>query len=321
MNDIEYLVISSSIDYSTDLVCFELHERQKSYLRLNRDSFGDYDILYSLSDRRMVITIGDDVYSLRNDNLKGIYFRAPVFLRSHKKYNINEQLIRSQWSSFIRNLVVFENAKWINHPVNTYRAENKMYQLHCAQSAGLLTPKTYVGNVLPKNIIGTQEYIVKPLDTALFYNESQEYFTYASVVGGSELIDSNIKDAPVIFQEFLEDKLDIRVTVIGNMVFPVSITKQGKNIYGDWRVNPKDSLQYTSITLPKGITNRIIGLMNKLDLTFGGVDLALSKGKYYFIEVNPTGEWGWISPYCTMPLEIAIVNELVGEASDEKSPL
>ncbi len=269
----------------------------------------------------MVITIGDDVYSLRNDNLKGIYFRAPVFLRSHKKYNINEQLIRSQWSSFIRNLVVFENAKWINHPVNTYRAENKMYQLHCAQSAGLLTPKTYVGNVLPKNIIGTQEYIVKPLDTALFYNESQEYFTYASVVGGSELIDSNIKDAPVIFQEFLEDKLDIRVTVIGNMVFPVSITKQGKNIYGDWRVNPKDSLQYTSITLPKGITNRIIGLMNKLDLTFGGVDLALSKGKYYFIEVNPTGEWGWISPYCTMPLEIAIVNELVGEASDEKSPL
>lgn len=114
-------------------------------------------------------------------------------------------------------------------------------------------------------------------------------------------------------QEFLEDKQDIRVTVIGNMLFPISITKNGKNIYGDWRKNAKDTLQYKLETLPDDISNKIIELMNKLGILFGGVDLAFSNGKYYFIEVNPTGEWGWLSTYGTIPLEKAIVNELVGE--------
>lgn len=314
MNDIEYLIISSSIDYSTDLVCFELHERQKHYLRINRDKFGEYEIIFSLQTRKMTIKMDGDLYTIRNESLKGVFFRAPVFLRSHKKYNINEQLYRSQWSSFIRNLVVFDKAKWINHPVNTYCAENKLFQLQCAQNVGLLTPKTYVGNVLPQNIIPTKKYVIKSLDTALFYDDSQEYFTYTSVVSGKELIDSNIKIAPVILQDFLEDKQDIRVTVIGNMLFPVSITKNGENLYGDWRKNSKDTLKYKPEILPSDISNRIIELMDKIGLFFGGIDLAFSNGKYYFIEVNPTGEWGWLSPYSTIPLEKAIVNELVGEA-------
>lgn len=314
MNEIEYLVVSSSIDYSTDLVCFEFLELKKSYLRINRDQFGEYEIIYSLQDQEMKISMDGELYTIRNDNLKGIYFRAPVFLRSHKKYNVHEQLYRSQWSSFIRNLMIFDKAKWINHPVNTYRAENKLFQLQCAQDLGLLIPKTCVGNILPKNILLDKKYIVKSLDTALFYTDSQEYFTYTSVIDGNELVEANIKDAPVIIQEFLEDKKDLRVTVIGNFIFPVSITKNGENIYGDWRKNKKDDLQYKSEILPNEISNKIIKLMNKLGLIFGGIDLAFSNGKYYFIEVNPTGEWGWLSPYSPIPLEKAIVNELVGEA-------
>lgn len=314
MNDIEYLIISSSIDYSTDLVCFELYEREKRYLRLNRDKFGEYEIIFSLQDRAMTIRMNDDFYTIKNDSLKGIFFRAPVFLRSHKKHSINEQLYRSQWSSFIRNLVIFEKAKWINHPVKTYCAENKLYQLQCAQEIGLPTPKTFVGNVLPQDITSSKKYVVKSLDTALFYDESQEYFTYTSVVSGSEIVNSNLKNAPIILQEFLEDKRDIRVTVIGNKLFPVGITKSGKNIYGDWRKNSKEDLQYKPELLPEDISNNILKLMHKLELSFGGVDLAYSNGKYYFIEVNPTGEWGWLSQYSTIPLEKAIVNELVGEA-------
>lgn len=319
MNDIEYLIVSSSIDYSTDLVCIELHEQKKNYLRLNRDKFGEYEILFSLQDRKMTVKMVDEYYTIRNDKLKGVFFRAPVFLRSHKKYNINEQLYRSQWSSFIRNLIVFEKAKWINHPVKTYCAENKLYQLQCAQNVGLLTPKTFVGNVLPKGIDPTKRYIVKSLDTALFYDELKEYFTYSSVVSGKELLESNIKDAPIILQEFLDDKLDLRVTVIGNKLFPIGITKNGENIYGDWRKNSKDNLQYAIKSLPDDISSKIIELMNKLELSFGGVDLAFSKGKYYFIEVNPTGEWGWLSQYSDIPLEKVIVNELVGETQNEKN--
>lgn len=313
MNKIEYLILSSSIDFSTDLICYELHKRNKRFLRLNRDYFRKYEILYSLQESTMFVKIDEMEYSISNDTIKGIYFRAPVFLRSHKKYNLNEQLYRSQWSSFIRNLISFDKAKWINHPVSTYQAENKMYQLKCAKEIGLNVPKTYIGNVLPQHISSCTNYIVKSLDTALFYSDSQELFTYSSIVNGEELLDANIKDAPIILQECLEDKQDLRVTVVGDKLFSISITNKGKNIYGDWRKISKNDLVYKEINLPKDIATKILKLMKQLGLVFGGVDLAVMDNKYYFIEVNPTGEWGWLSSGSDMPVDKAIVDELTNE--------
>ena len=303
MNKIEYLILSSSIDFSTDLICYELHKRNKRFLRLNRDYFRKYEILYSLQESTMFVKIDEMEYSISNDTIKGIYFRAPVFLRSHKKYNLNEQLYRSQWSSFIRNLISFDKAKWINHPVSTYQAENKMYQLKCAKEIGLNVPKTYIGNVLPQHISSCTNYIVKSLDTALFYIDSQELFTYSSIVNGEELLDANIKDAPIILQECLEDKQDLRVTVVGDKLFSISITNKGKNIYGDWRKISKNDLVYKEINLPKDIATKILKLMKQLGLVFGGVDLAVMDNKYYFIEVNPTGEWGWLSSGSDIPVD------------------
>lgn len=311
MNEVEYLIISSTHDYSTDLVCCELNHRKKKYLRINRDRFQEYDIIYSLENNTIEIKMDGKQYLLKNDNILGIYFRAPVFLRSHKKYLLNEQLIRSQWSAFIRNLVVFDKAKWINNPVDTYKAENKMYQLKCANDIGLMTPKTYVGNIIPDNIVEENNYIVKSLDTALFYNENQELFTYSSIISGKELKLANIKDAPIILQECLENKLDLRVTVIGDKLFPVSITCSGSGIVGDWRKNKKDTLTYNCFDLPDEIRTKILMLMKKLNLSFGGVDLILKEDKYYFIEVNPTGEWGWLESANFMPISSEIVNALI----------
>ena len=51
--------------------------------------------------------------------------------------------------------------------------------------------------------------------------------------------------------------------------------------------------------------------MKQLNLTFGGIDLALVGNKFYFIEVNPTGEWGWLTSCVKLPIDKAIVNTLV----------
>ena len=188
-----------------------------------------------------------------------------------------------------------------------------MFQLKCAKEIGLCIPKTFIGNILPQQISSSTNYSVKSLDTALFYNDSKELFTYSSIVKGDELLDANIKNAPIILQECLEDKQDLRVTVIGNKLFSISITNKGKNIYGDWRKIPKEDLQYTEVSLPKDIETKILRLMKCLRLEFGGVDLALMNNIYYFIEVNPTGEWGWLSSGSNIPVDKAIVDELTGE--------
>ena len=46
--------------------------------------------------------------------------------------------------------------------------------------------------------------------------------------------------------------------------------------------------------MPNDIKNKLLDLMKRLNLSFGGVDMILSHDNYTFIEVNPTGEWGWL---------------------------
>lgn len=312
MNEVNHLVLSSTIDYSSDLICAELEKRGLRYLRINRDHFSEYEVVYALNDDAIRIKLGGTWYLLSAESVNSIYFRAPVFLRTTgKARSLEEQLKRSQWSAFIRNFIVFDRAIWMNHPVATYQAENKIYQLKVAKKCGLMIPETYVGNSLPQNISSNNMYIVKSLDTALFYDDGQEMFTYSTMVSGRELLAAEIKLAPVIIQECLIQKIDLRVTVVGNRIFAVTITKQGVALDGDWRKSNKDNLNYTSIELPQIIKKQIMALMQHLNLTFGGVDLALVGNTYYFIEVNPTGEWGWLASSAGLVIDKAIVDSLV----------
>jgi glutathione synthase/RimK-type ligase-like ATP-grasp enzyme len=281
-------------------------------LRINRDLFQEYETLYNLQDNVLYIRLDGIWYLLNSESVRSVYFRAPVFLRTTgKARSIEEQLKRSQWSAFIRNLIILDKAMWMNHPVATYCAENKLYQLKVARECGLAVPETYVGNSLPQNISPDCMYIVKSLDTALFYENGKEMFTYSTMIEGKELLSAEIQLAPVIIQECLSPKIDLRVTVVENHIFPVAITKQGIALEGDWRKSNKDNLTYTPVELPQIINEQLMLLMKKLKLSFGGIDLALVGDTYYFIEVNPTGEWGWLTSSAGLSIDKAIVDALV----------
>lgn len=312
MNEINHLILSSTIDYSSDLICAELEKRELNYLRINRDLFQEYEIVYSLQDNAFKFKVDGTWYSLSSKSIKSIYFRAPVFLRTTGKARpVEEQLKRSQWSAFIRNLIVLDKAVWMNYPVATYRAENKLYQLKIAKGCGLTVPETYIGNSLAQNISRNKTYIIKSLDTALFYEGGKEMFTYSTIIKGTNLLSAEIQLAPVIIQEYLSPKFDLRVTFVNNFMFTVAITKQGVALEGDWRKSNKDNLTYTQVELPKIVEKKLVLLMKQLNLSFGGIDLALVGDKYYFIEVNPTGEWGWLTSCAGLPIDKIIVDTLV----------
>ena len=316
MNDVEYLIISSTIDFSTDLVCYQLMMSGEKFYRLNRDEFIKHNIVVDLQKKSMMISIEDEEYNIQFEQLKGVFYRAPVFLRTQAKaeLSVQEQLERNQWSSFLRNLIIFQNANWINNPVYTYRAENKMFQLCVAESCGLQIPKTYVSNISVNMLEREKKYIVKSLDTALFYDtqNNKEMFTYSNVVSGEEVHDYELASAPIIIQEFVNPKVDCRVTYIQGKLFPVKILQNGEGLYGDWRLR-KDELEYVPFQLPPNISMAICKLMQKLEIQFGGIDLAIVGEKYFFIEVNPTGEWGWLEIKTGMQISQTIKKALCGE--------
>jgi len=319
VNKIEVLIISNKFDFTTDYVVLALRKLKVPYVRINRDEFLNYSIKLFLENEELHVDIDGKVFIISNKTLKSIYYRAPTFIRSLDiPVNLEEQLYKFQWPAFIRNLIIFENALWINHPVDTYKAENKLYQLKTAKQIGFKIPYTIVSNDGKLcNIDEKARYAIKTLDPGLLKIKGKEAFIYTTIVTGSELIKSNLRLVPVVIQECLFPKLDIRVTVIGHKVFAVKILKQGKIIDGDWRRTRKEKLEYIPIMLPDEINRFCVNLVKKLGLHFGAIDLALVNGEYYFLEINPTGEWAWLVNSINFPIHQEIAR-LLSQGRDVK---
>lgn len=310
MNEVKSLILSSTLDYSTDLICAELEKRNISYLRINRDQFNLMKINFDVNLISLKIIINNQEYIFNNCITNSIYFRAPVFSRTYnKKYTLEEQVYKSQWGAFIRNLICFDKVFWMNNPVNTYRAENKLYQLQKAKEIGLMIPETIVANYKPENL-HFDNCIIKSIDTALFCENDTEMFTYSSVVSKHDLNNDILSLAPVFIQEYINPKIDIRATYVNGKIFPVEINDANMEISDDWRCHKKENLNYIPTDIPDEIKRRLQVLMKILGLNFGGIDLIKNDDKYYFIEVNPTGEWGWIVKNTDFKIDKEIVNYL-----------
>lgn len=292
MNKVDILIISTKYDFSTDYICIELHKRKAKYLRINRDEFFKYNIVFDVNQEQLEILIDNKKYYI-DKNLKSVYYRAPTYFRETymKQFSTEKQLYNSQWMSFVRNLTLFENALWINSPNDTFKAENKLLQLKYAKDIGLLIPHTTVTNSNDYKFANSKA--IKSLDTAIFTIGEKEAFLYTNIMDYDEYNQFDISLCPLIIQESLHPKIDYRVTVINEKVYTVKIVKNKKGINGDWR-KEKNNLKFIPIELPKDIELKCIEILKKFNLIFGGIDLIYCNDNFYFIEINPTGEWAWL---------------------------
>jgi len=292
---VDVLIVSSIYDFSTDLVVQELESRGVNYFRLNKEYFTTYRSTIDIENGFLEILVDGKSYKVTSET-KSIYYRQPVFLRNTpgNSLSIDEQLSRSQWMGFLRSLVIFDQAAWLNRPEATYLAETKAYQLVIAKDIGFNIPITLIGNDANKFQQFEQKIIVKSLDTILLRESNDCLFTYSTIKKASELNDQNIASAPLTVQEYVTEKTDIRVTVIGDKISAVIITYEGIGIEEDWRTVDRNSVEYTEIELPKEIERYCFELLRRLKLNFGAIDLLLSNGEFVFVEINPTGEWGWL---------------------------
>ena len=294
------LILTSIYDLSADLVACNLKERDVPFLRINREEIANIRIaLDPVEPRLRVYSTG--VEAEISNNLQSVWFRQPVFLRNTpgQELSISDQLEKSQWSAFLRGLSVFD-ARWMNWPQATYLSESKPYQLRIAGKVGFNVPKTVIGNSLVeinRAMLGDQ-IILKSLDTVLLREKNDCLFTYSTIANIHEWTDAEISSAPVMCQQLLRQKTDIRVTIIGDKVFAVRILEDGHGIEGDWRICARDSLVYENINLPDEIVDKCMRLMHVLGLSFGAIDLVETVDGVFFIEINPTGEWGWLCGPC-----------------------
>jgi glutathione synthase/RimK-type ligase-like ATP-grasp enzyme len=77
----------------------------------------------------------------------------------------------------------------------------------------------------------------------------------------------------------------------------------------DWRLDPDRAWEPFELAEPEA--ERCRALLTTLGLRFGGIDLAQDDtGRLWFLEINPNGEWGWLSELAELPIVGALCDEL-----------
>lgn len=117
--------------------------------------------------------------------------------------------------------------------------------------------------------------------------------------------------APSLVQEYIEKFFELRIFYINKKVFTAAIFSQSdETTKVDFRnYNKKKPNRVVPYNLPLQIEDKISNFMNSIGMESGSIDIVVSSlCKYYFLEVNPVGQFGWISKKCNFQIEKTFAN-------------
>lgn len=311
------LLVTNKRDITMDYIVLELKRQNIDFFRLNTESLPESLITMS-SAVRDDWTISIDGKHLHGGQVTGAYFRRPG--RPTAPESVTDATVRayieSEWGSFLKSLYMRLEGKWLNSPTNIILAEDKPRQLLIAHDIGFSVPNAQITNNLQsaREVTDSHQAIGKPLREALLSGESESIMFTTRLKTLTEADRAPLALAPIIVQQEIIKKFDIRVTVVGQEIFAAAIWSQANpETKVDWRHGSRTDLKHELIELPADISYKCIEITQALGLTFGAIDLICdSHNKFWFLEINPNGQWAWIENLTGAPISKAIVKELQG---------
>lgn len=116
-----------------------------------------------------------------------------------------------------------------------------------------------------------------------------------------------------LFQQKIDKKYELRIFYLKGDFYAMAIFSQLDNqTKVDFRkYNDQKPNRTVPFKLPNDIKNKLKNLMDECKLDTGSIDMIVDQNNnYYFLEVNPVGQFGMVSYPCNYNLEKKIANLL-----------
>lgn len=138
--------------------------------------------------------------------------------------------------------------------------------------------------------------------------ENELYLNYTREINLSNIQDERENIIPSLIQKKVNKIYEIRTFFFEKKIWAIATFDFSDNI--DIR-NMKDSeKKYLPCKLPIEIQRKIHKMAETLDLKCGTIDLIKSDSEYYFLEVNPLGQFHQVSYYGNYQIEKYIADLL-----------
>lgn len=297
------LILSNSEDATANYLCKCMADSERQFVRIDTDiDINSLNIEFSSGSSPKIIC---PKFTISSDLIENIWYRRPKPLHSHledmtpeKKHAYSEKL--EALEGFFAHIPA---AKWMNHPSYNVNASRKMEQLTRAKKFGLRIPETIItqsvtvldsflclyGSVITKPISsGYIERSVDSCDSQIFTNEVSPKMDFTL-----------LEKCPTLFQQKIDKKLDVRITIIDNSLTAIGLTKNaGNQQILDIRRDNMANVVYSKVEVPHDIRCKLLKFVQSYNLRFSAIDMVIAKDDtWFFLENNPNGQWAWLDIY------------------------
>jgi ATP-grasp ribosomal peptide maturase len=314
------LVIAQAQDGTADLVVDALLARGAEVARIDTADFPGVLSLAATPDR--IDSPGWLCVRGRRIDLESVcsvYRRSPARFAFREGMSAPERRFATLESVYgLGGVLSAQPWRWIDHPSAVADATYKPRQLRVAAQCGLTVPRSLVTNVgarareFAAEVGGVLVY--KSLSTGVVTEQDELRIIYTSRLTADDLDDGAIALFCHLFQEWVPKAFDVRLTVVGDRCFAVAVHAGSPETEVDWRSRYVD-LRYEVCEAPDKVRRGVRSYLREFNLTFGAFDFSVTPdGRWWFLECNPAGQWGWLVEETGLPIAEAIADELVGTA-------
>ena len=311
------LIVTHSKDLGADFVIRHLLALGGTYLRLDTDKLGTSECFFG-SNSEPVLRVKGRL--IRKSEIMAIWarrFALPEILAQFKPAYADfvKRELATVMDAFLEGTSeVFQ--------INTSRGDriagNRILQSELAKTIGFSVPKSLVtqdAEVARAFLDRHTEAVCKALSFGrLSSTPGAELVAYTSVASHDLPLDG-LAQCPALFQERVPKRFDWRITTVGDRAFSARAAVNPETPYIDSREEEHTATKLQAAEPPPEIIERLIQLARDSGIVYGAHDLIESKDdKFYFLETNPAGQWGWLELTLGLQIGRAIADELMAHA-------
>lgn len=321
------LIVSESNDKSTNkvidwLICYNY----LNFVRVNVDEPNILDKLCFLNKECYI-----DIERIDSKNIQAIWYRRGVLkiktlpiLLQDSTFN---SIIKDQVNDEIRTLSEF-SLKYLYNIAKIKIGDyfrvanlNKLDVLSIALKLKIKIPETIVTSQ-KQNLIPFyskhKKIITKPIsDVRCFSIDNKNFvYTYTHLLNDSDINTMEDTFFPSLFQQYIEKKYELRIFYLKNKFYSMAIFSQYdyKTCVDFRNYNFEKPNRCVPFNLPCIIKRRFTKLMKKLKMDSGSLDVIVDfNDNYYFLEVNPVGQYEMVNTPCNYGLHQKIALTLMNK--------
>jgi ATP-GRASP peptide maturase of grasp-with-spasm system len=327
------LLFSRRDDGSTRQVSEWLYAMNKKFIRVNADDQENYILACDLSNNSFSIVINNKPYTFSMKNIKSVWHRRKGLSKQNSNYTCDglnnvfhetsvfaKQHLKDEQTELTDYLYYLLESNPAIHNIGSqfHNVVNKLKVLKMAASNNLNVPRSFIVSSKRDLILlmkKEKHLVTKAIGNGVYrFTNKYGYYSYTEKISKS-FIDS-LPDTfhPSMVQKQIDKQFELRIFFLEGQFYAMAIFSQETAATAvDNRKNFDANClpRRVPYLLPEKIEKKLTLLMRNLKLNTGSIDMIVTKSnEYYFLEVNPIGQFGMVSQPCNYYLEKKIAKSL-----------